>query len=288
LILPGILYFLIFNYLPMYGLIIAFKDIKTVMTLQNIISAPFVGLKQFQRFTSSYFFWNIMNNTLAISLMKIVIGFPLPILFSLLLNEVRKAAFKRTVQTISYMPHFISMVVLCALVQIVLSPSGGVVNRISGLFGNEPVYYLGDPKYFRMIIVLSSVWKELGWSSIIYLAAIAGINPELSEAAAIDGAGRIRQVWHVILPGIKPTIVILFILRIGGIMNAGFEEILLLYSPPVYSVGDILDTYVYRVGIEQMNYSLSAAVGFFKSIISFVMVLGTNWFANRLGEEGLW
>lgn len=288
LIIPGILFFLVFHYLPMYGITIAFKDIKGLISLDTIFSSPFVGLDNFTRFTSSYYFWNVLGNTLAISAMRLIFGFPAPILFALLLNELRSNKLKRTVQTISYMPHFISVVVLCALVQIVCTTDGGLLNRIIELFGGQPVYFLGDARYFRWVIVISSIWKEIGWNTIIYLAAITSVDTGLLEAAMLDGAGRLKQVRHVILPSIKPTIVVMLILAVGGIMNAGFEQILLLYSEPVYSVGDIIDTFIYRSGIQQSNYSYSTAIGLFKSLINMVMVLSTNIIAKKLGNEGIW
>ncbi len=288
LIIPGILYYLIFHYLPMYGIIIAFKDIKGLITTESIFSSPFVGMQNFVKFTSSYYFWNVLGNTLAISGLRLLIGFPAPILFALLLNELRSSRLKRTVQTISYMPHFISMVVFAALVQIICTTDGGLINRLVVMLGGEPVYFLGSPKYFRGIIVLSSVWKEVGWSAIIYLAAMAGVDSQLIESSMIDGASRLRQIWHVVLPTIRPTIVILFILAVGGIMNAGFEQILLLYSEPVWGVGDIIDTFVYRTGIQQANYSYSTAVGLFKSLVNVILLLSANLFAKRLGDDGIW
>lgn len=288
LIVPGILYYLIFHYLPMYGIILAFKDVKGLITTESIFTSSFSGLANFERFTSSYYFWNVLGNTLAISGLRLLIGFPAPILFALLLGELRSSRIKRVVQTVSYMPHFISMVVFAALVQIICTTDGGVLNRLMTLLGGEPVYFLGSPKYFRGIIVLSSVWKEVGWSAIIYLAAITGVDSQLIESAMIDGASRIRQIWHVILPTIRPTIVILFILAVGNVMNAGFEQILLLYSEPVWSVGDIIDTFVYRTGIQQANYSYSTAVGLFKSIINLILLLSTNVIAKKMGNEGIW
>lgn len=288
LIIPPIIYFLIFCYTPMYGLIIAFKKIPGLITPESILTSQWVGLKYFHKFTSSYYFWNVMRNTLAISGLKLLFGFPAPIIFALLLNEVRSVRYKKIVQTVSYMPHFVSMVVLCAMVQILCSTDGGLLNRIIEALGGEAVFFLGSKRYFRAVLVASDIWKELGWGAIIYLAAITGVRDDLLEAAALDGAGRFRQVLHVILPAILPTISIMFILSVGGVMNAGQEQILLLYSEPVYEVADIVDTFIYRSGIQQADYSFSTAVGLFKSLINLVLLLGTNLIAKKLGNDGIW
>ncbi|WP_235886216.1 ABC transporter permease [Paenibacillus cymbidii] len=288
LLVPGLLYFLIFHYGPMYGIIIAFKDIAPFDGLKGIFSAEWVGLKHFRNFTESYYFTNIMVNTLTISGYRLLFGFPAPIILALLINEVRVVAFKRTVQTISYLPHFISMVVLAGLVTTLLSTDGGFVNGVLQKLGFEPVLFLSDTRFFRSVLVGSGIWKEMGWSSIIYLAAIAGVDQQLYEAAKVDGAGKLKQIWHITLPGISPIVVIMFILAIGHVMDAGFEQIFLLYSPPVYGVADIIDTYVYRKGLVEVQYSFAAAVGLFKSVIAAVLVLGTNYLARKFGQEGIW
>ncbi|MBI1257031.1 MAG: ABC transporter permease subunit [Chloroflexi bacterium] len=288
LALPGILYFIIFHYLPMLGIVIAFKDISPFGGLEGIISAPWVGFKHFNRFFSSIFFWNVMGNTLIISGLKILVGFPAPILFALMLNEVMRLRFKRIVQTISYLPHFISWVVVTGLVTALLATSGGVVTEfLNNITGNQ-WSFITNPDYFRAILVGSDVWKNVGWSSIIYLAAMSGIDPHLYEAAAIDGANRFQMARFITLPGIAFVIAILFIFEMGHILDAGFEQILLLYSPSTYGVADIIDTYVYREGLIGLKYSFAAAVGLFKGVMAFVMILITNIVTHRLGQPGIW
>lgn len=288
LILPGLLYFLVFHYGPMYGIIIAFKDIAPFDGLKGIMTADWVGLKHFRNFIDSYYFGNIMVNTLTISFYRLLFGFPAPIALALLINEVRHTLFKRTVQTVSYLPHFISMVVLAGLATTLLSTDGGFVNGMLQKLGVEPVMFLSDQRFFRSVLVGSGIWKEVGWSSIIYLAAIAGVDQQLYEAARVDGAGKLRQIWHITLPGIRNIVVIMFILAIGHVMDAGFEQIFLLYSPPVYGVADIIDTYVYRKGLVEVQYSFAAAVGLFKSVVAAALVLGTNYVAKKFGQEGIW
>ncbi|WP_238178013.1 ABC transporter permease [Paenibacillus contaminans] len=288
LLLPGVVYYLIFHYIPLYGIIVAFKDVTPFDGIEGIFNSEWVGLRHFKDFTNSYYFWNIMRNTVLISFYKLLFGFPAPIIMALLLNEVRGKLFKKTVQTISYLPHFLSMVIVAGLVTILLTTDGGLVNVLLGKLGLEPIFFLGDKQYFRSVLVVSSIWKEVGWGSILYLAAIAGIDPQLYEAARADGAGRFRQIWHITLPGMTFIIVFMFIFSIGGLLNAGFEQIFLLYSPPVYEVADIIDTYVYRRGLMEMQYSFATAVGLFKSVIALVLILGTNYLAKRLKQEGIW
>lgn len=288
LLLPGVVYYLIFHYIPLYGIIVAFKDVTPFDGIEGIFNSEWVGLRHFKDFTNSYYFWNIMRNTVLISFYKLLFGFPAPIILALLLNEVRGKLFKKTVQTISYLPHFLSMVIVAGLVTILLTTDGGLVNILLGKLGLEPIFFLGDKQYFRSVLVVSSIWKEIGWGSIIYLAAIAGIDPQLYEAARADGAGRLRQIWHITLPGMTFIIVFMFIFSIGGLLNAGFEQIFLLYSPPVYEVADIIDTYVYRRGLMEMQYSFAAAVGLFKSVIALALILGTNYLAKKLKQEGIW
>lgn len=288
LIIPGLLYFVVFHYVPIYGVIIAFKDIAPFEGLHGIFTSEWVGLRHFKNFIHSYYFWDIIENTLTISFYRLLFGFPAPILLALLLNEVRHTVFKRTVQTISYLPHFLSMVVVAGLVTVFLSTDGGFVNGVLRQFGIEPIMFLGDTRYFRSVLVVSGIWKEVGWSSIIYLAAIAGVDAQLYEAARVDGAGKLRQVWHITLPGIRHIIVILFILSIGNVMDGGFEQIFLLYSPPVYEVADIIDTYVYRKGLVEIQYSFAAAVGLFKSVIALALIVTANYLAKKFDQEGIW
>ncbi|WP_238177822.1 ABC transporter permease [Paenibacillus contaminans] len=288
LILPGLLYFLLFDYIPMFGIIIAFKEISPFEGVAGILSGEWVGFKHFIRFFNSYYFWNVLGNTVMISFYKLLFGFPAPIILALMINEVKNKWFKKTVQTISYLPHFISMIVLTGLIMHLLSTNGGLINEIVKWFGGEPVHFLGSTDYFRSILVISGIWHGIGWGSILYLAAIAGIDPQQYEAATIDGASKWRQIWHITLPGIVPVIVILLIFNIGGLLNAGFEKILLLYSPSVYEVADIIDTYVYREGLIAMQYSYAAAVGIFKNVIAMVLIVGANLLARKLNQTGIW
>ena len=288
MMLPGLLFFLIYRYLPMFGIIIAFKKVSPAATPMEMITAPWVGLTHFRNFFNSFYFWRIFENTLRISLYGIIFGFPAPIMFALLLNELRFTRFKKIVQTISYMPHFLSMVIVAALVQIVFSPSGGIVNEVIKFFGGEPIYFLATPQYFRSILVGTGIWQGLGWGSILYIAAITGIDPELYDAACIDGANRWRRMWHITLPGMSFIITLNLILNLGYILDAGFERVLLLYTPVVYGVGDIIDTYVFRVGLIQFNYSLTTAVGLFKSVVSLILIIGADRFSKKIGQRGIW
>lgn len=288
LMLPGLLYYLIFHYIPMFGIIIAFKDVNPFEGVQGIFTAKWVGFKHFINFFNSYYFWNVLGNTLAISLQKLILGFPAPIILALLLNEINNVYFKRVVQTISYMPHFISMVVMAGLVTTVLSTNGGLVNEILKLMGREPIFFLGEPKYFRAILVFSHIWKEVGWGSIIYLAAITSIDQEQYEAAIIDGANKFQRMWYITIPGILHIVTIMLILEVGGLLNAGFEQVLLLYSPPVYKVADIIDTYVYREGLISLKYSYSTAVGLFKSVVALILIVSTNFLAKKFDQQGIW
>lgn len=288
LIAPGLLYFLIFHYVPLYGIIIAFKDVAPFDGFRGIFTSEWVGLKHFHAFTGSYYFWDILGNTVMISLYRLLFGFPAPIVLALLMNEVRVAAFKKIVQTISYLPHFISMVVMAGLTTTVFALDGGTINDLLQKLGFEPLYFLGDSRYFRSVLVSTGIWKEIGWGTIIYLAAIAGIDPQLYEAAVVDGASKLRQIWHITIPGILFVIVIMFIFAAGGLLNAGFEQIFLLYSPPVYKVADIIDTYVYRKGLVEMQYSFATAVALFKSVIAMALLLGTNYLAKKLNQDGIW
>jgi len=284
-----LLYFVVFKYLPMVGVIIAFQDYDPFLGITDIFRLDrWVGFKHFRNFFDSIFFWNVMRNTVLISLYKLVFGFPVPIILALLINEVRIRLFQRTVQTISYLPHFFSMVVAAGIVRAMLTPQGGLLNQLVVALGGEPKAYLTDPDLFRSIIVTMDVWQHAGWNSIIFLAAMATINPEMYEAAAMDGANRFQRMWHVTLPSISFAIVIILIFRIGGMLDAGFEQILLLYSPSVYSVSDIIDTYVYRAGLIGRQYSFGAAVGLFKSVLALALMYMANKISQKLGQEGLW
>lgn len=272
----------------MFGIIIGFKDYEPFMGVKGIFTSEWVGLKHFKKFFSSYYFKNILGNTLIISLSKFIFGFPAPIIFAILLNELKNEKFKKTIQTISYLPHFLSWVVVSGLLVALLSTDNGLLNVLRGFFGKESIMYLGDPKYFRKVLVLSDIWKGIGWGSIVYLAAISGVDQELYEAAYMDGASRWRRIWHITLPSISNIVVIMLIFSVGGLLNAGFEQIFLLYSPSVYNVADIIDTFVYREGLISNNYSYATAVGLFKSLVSMVLLLLTNFIAKQLDQEGIW
>lgn len=285
LLLPGIIFYILFRYKPMYGILIAFKDYRL---LDGVWGSPWQDLDFYRRTFLSKSFWDVFKNTLIISSYKLIFGFPAPIILALLLNEIRIMAFKRVVQTISYIPYFISWVVLSGIFTDILSPSSGPVNYIIKALTGDSIYFLGDPAYFRGTLVVLSIWKGLGYGAVVYLAALSGVNPEIYEAAVIDGAGRWKQMLYITLPSLLPVIVILFILNIGSIVEDDFDQIFNLYKPAVYSVGDVLSTYVYRQGIGQMQYSYATAVGLFQNILAFILVYVTNKFSKRIGEYGIW
>ncbi|WP_088830907.1 ABC transporter permease [Paenibacillus tyrfis] len=285
LLLPGMLFIIVFKYIPMYGLVIAFQEYNI---LQGVGGSDWVGFYQFEKLFTMLDFTNVFKNTLIISTLKLIWGFPAPIVLALLLNEVKQLVFQRFVQTVVYLPHFISWVIFSGIIIIFLNPVDGLVNQVMGWFGGAPIDFLIEKSYFRSILVATDIYKEVGWGTIIYLAAISGINPQLYEAAIVDGAGRFRQMWNITLPSIRHVIVILFILSLGNILDAGFLQTLLLYNPLVMDVADIIDTYVYRKGIVDASYSLGAAAGVFKSVIALILVAASNQLAKRFGEEGLW
>lgn len=278
----------VYNYVPMVGIIISFKDYKITRGFAGIFTSPDVGLRHFQRLFTSDKFFSVLANTLIISTYKIIFTFPAPIIFALLLNELKSRLFKRFVQTISYLPHFLSMVIVYGVVLAVISPSYGLVNMLMQYFGHESVYFLAEQKIFRGLLVVVDLWTSTGWGAIIYLAAITSIDNELYNSADIDGATRFKKIIHITIPGIMPIIVLLLIFRLGSILNAGFEQVLLFYSPPVYPVGDIIDTYVYRQGLTMADYSYSTAVGLFNSVVSLIFILISNKFAHKLGHQGIW
>lgn len=285
LLLPGLAFLLLFKYTPMYGILIAFQDFNI---FGGIGGSDWVGLAQFEKLIHSSDFMNVLINTLVISLYKIVILFPIPVLIALLLNEVKRMFFKRTIQTVIYLPHFLSWVIISGLFITILSPAGGLVNEIIRSFGGHPVSFLTDNQFFRSVIVFTAGWKETGWNAIVFIAAIAGIEQEQYEAAAIDGAGRIRQMISITLPGILPTVVLMFILRIGSLLEAGTEQILTMYNPLVYQTGDVIGTYVYRLGLGQQDYSFSTAVGLFNSVVGFVLVLSGNMLSRKFLNRSIW
>ena len=284
ILLPVIVYYFIFAYLPIGGNLMAFQ--KYSLT-KGIWGSKWIGFDNFIQFLSSYNFWQLMGNTIAISVYNLAVTFPAPIILALLLNEVRNQKFKKTVQTITYMPHFISSVVICSMVLIFLS-SEGLVNSIRALFGEEAISFMTKAGYFRTIYVLMNLWQGIGWSSIIYIAAIAGIDQELYEAAAIDGAGRWKQALHITLPGISETIVILLIMRIGQILSVGYEKIILLYNPTIYETADVISTYVYRrTLIEGGNFGYSTAISMFNSVINLILLLTANKISRKVSGSGL-
>lgn len=285
LFIPVLLYFGIFHYGPMYGVIIAFKEFYPA---KGIWGSAWVGLENFEKLFTGLYFLPVLRNTLVLSLYKLVFGFPAPIILCLLLNEVRKVTFKKTVQTITYLPHFISWVVLAGIVIEVLSPSRGFVNYFLQLLGKDPVYFVAEVRWFRLVLVGSSIWREVGWQSIIYLAAITSIDPELYDVAEIDGAGRLRRIWSITIPCIIPIIIIMFIFAAGSVMNDDFDQVYNLLNAKVLPVGDVISTYTYREGLQQMNYSYATAVGLFKNVIALILVTFTNFLARKLSGSSLW
>ena len=281
---PAVLYFIVFHYVPMFGSAIAFQNFRPG---GGIFSGEFVGIKWFVEFFSSTFFSRLIGNTFLLSLLMLVFSFPVPILFALMLGEIRDSFFKRSVQTISYLPHFISLVVVVGIMKNFLSPSDGVLNQILIWFHTDPIDFMGEPGYFRPLYILSGIWQEFGWNSIIYLAAMSAIDPQLYEAARIDGGSRFRQMIHVTLPGIMPTAITLLILALGNMMNVGFEKIILMYNPSLYDVADVISTYVYRKGIVDMQYSYASAVGLFNSVINLILLLGVNLLSRKETDVGL-
>jgi putative aldouronate transport system permease protein len=284
MVIPGIFYFLLFCYVPLYGITIAFRDYNL---FQGFSNAPYIGLDVFKRMFNTVGFNRAFANTLIISIAKVIFGFPAPVLLSLMLNEVVHMKIKKGVQTSLLLPHFMSWVVIGGIFYLLLSPNSGMIRDVAKLFGQEKdlVNVLGNKRYFRTFLVASEIWKTMGYGTIVYLAAIAGINQELYEAARCDGASKMAQIWHVTLASIRPMIVLLLILRVGHILNAGFEQIFVLSNPLVVEVADIIDTYVYRIGVVQGNYSLGTAAGLFKSVVGLIMVLGANSIAKKIDED---
>jgi len=267
----------------MYGLIIAFQDYRANL---GIMGSKWVGLRNFKTFFNDPYFFRLLRNTLSISVLSIVFSFPAPIILAILLNEVKNTVFKRTVQTITYMPYFISMVVICSLIRNYAS-SEGLFSQIAFLFGGTGRNYLMYPRYFYPIYIISGIWETIGWNSIIYLAALTGIDPEQYEAAIIDGAGRFRRIWSITLPNLLPIIMVLFILRMGGLLNVGFEKIILLYNANTYQVADVISTFVYRRGIQEAAYSYATAVGLFNSLVNIVFLVTANTLSRKFTDSSL-
>ncbi|BFT69873.1 polygalacturonan/rhamnogalacturonan ABC transporter permease [Paenibacillus sp. P36] len=285
LLVPGLIFLLLFKYAPMYGIVIAFQDFNI---FDGFSGSKWVGLDQFEKLIHSEEFYQVFINTLLISLYKIVLLFPIPIIIALFLNEVRKVFFKKTIQTIIFLPHFLSWVIISGLFINILSPTGGLVNNVIQWFGGEPISFFLDNQFFRSVVVFTAGWKESGWNAIIFIAAIAGIEQEQYEAASIDGAGRIRQMLYITLPGILPTIILILILRLGYLLEAGTEQILTMYNSVVYASGDVIGTFVYRQGLGQQDYSFSTAVGLFNSVVGFILIVAGNELSKKLIKRSIW
>ncbi|MFC7677549.1 ABC transporter permease [Paenibacillus sp. GCM10028914] len=284
MLLPVLAYFIIFHYVPIYGVLMAFQDYRI---FKGISGSEFVGLKHFRELFDGIYFLPVLKNTLIINAYKILFGFPAPVILAILINEVMRPRFKKIVQTISYLPHFLSWIVLSGIVIEVLSPSRGIINVILMELGFQPVFFLASTDWFRTVLVSTEIWKGVGFSAIIYLAAIAGISPELYEAAEVDGISRLKKVWYITLPSIAPVIVIMIILNSGSIINDDFDQIFNLLNTNVLSVGDVISTYTYTEGIAKMNYSYAAAVGLFKNVIALIMVLTANTIARRFSDQAI-
>lgn len=284
--LPMVVFFVIFAYIPMVGLSMAFINYKPAL---GFFGSDFVGLKYFEQVFTNPYFPRLLKNTFLIGFETLVWSFPIPIIFALAVNELRSNKVKKVVQTISYMPYFISVVVIVGLMSNFLSPTTGVFNAIyAELTGNNAIDFMGDPKYFRFLYVASYIWQMFGWNSIIYLAALSGVDTALYDSAKVDGANRFQQMLHITLPGIMPTIIIMLVLNMGNVMSVGFEKIILMYSPGTYEVADVFSTYTYRRGIVQNDYSFGTAIGMFNSVINLVLISGANWFSKKFSDTSLW
>lgn len=285
MLIPGILFFLVFCYGPMYGLVIAFQD---YYPLKGVTGSKMVGLKHFRALFTDPFFLSVLKNTIVISFYKLLVCFPAPILLCLALNEISNYRFKKIAQSVSYLPHFVSWVVVSGIIIEFLSPSRGPINILLQDLGMEPIFFVAEPKYFRGVLVLSDLWKSVGWGSIVYLAAVTSVDPTLYEAAEMDGAGRIKKIIHVTIPALAPIITVMFIMESGKILNDSFEQVYNFLTPSTYAVGDVISTFVYRMGIQKMQYSFTTAVDLFKNIISFMLVVMTNYIARKTNDYALW
>ncbi|WP_407660145.1 ABC transporter permease [Limimaricola variabilis] len=285
LLLPTIIWFLLFLYKPMYGLQIAFKDYSI---FRGIDGSPWIGFEHFRTLFDNDQFLRAIKNTVIISFFSLLFGFPAPILLALMFNEILNQTYKRTAQTIVYLPHFISTVIIAGIVMTAFSPSAGIVNTVLEWLGMEPIYFLTRPEWFRPIFIGSGIWQEAGFQSIVYLAAIAGVNPSLYESAVVDGASRWQMMWKVTLPSILPTIIIMLIIRIGNLLEVGFELIILLYQPATYETADVINTFIYRQGLQQGQYDLAAAAGLFNAVVAFVLVMTANTISKRVSRTSLW
>ncbi|WP_408006954.1 ABC transporter permease [Pseudalkalibacillus sp. A8] len=284
-VLPAFLYFFIFHYIPMYGVQIAFKNFNPTL---GIWGSEWVGFDHFTRFFQSYYFWDLLKNTLGISVYELIVGFPLPIILALALNEVKDSFFKRTVQTVTYAPHFISVVVMSGMIIAFLSPATGIINHGIQFLGFEPIAFLSDPDWFKTVYVLSGVWQSTGWGTIIYLAALSGVDPQHHEAAIVDGATRFQRIWHINIPAIVPAMIILLILNVGSIMALSFEKILLLQNPLNLESSNVIATFVYKAGLLDAQYSFASAVGLFNAVINAILLIVVNKIAKKTSETSLW
>ena len=284
MMLPGIVFFVLFRYVPLMGNVMAFQDYNMRL---GIFGSPWIGLENFRYLFTTDKFLQVLRNSVIISLLKLLWGFPVPVLLALTINELRWVRYKRFVQTSVYLPHFISWPIIGGLVAAFLSPTNGFINVIIKELGGKSVYFLAEPRYFRGILVITDIWKEAGWGTIVYMAAIAGVNTELYEAAMVDGAGRFKQLLHITIPHIVPTMIVLLILRTGSILENGFDQIFILYNTSVYEVGDVLETYIYRLGLVNAKYSYSTAAGMFQSLVGFIMIVITNRAAKALSGSSV-
>jgi putative aldouronate transport system permease protein len=286
MLLPGLIYYIIFRYVPMYGVVIAFKDFNARL---GILGSPWIGFEQFIRFFTHPYFFRLVRNTFLISFYSLLIGFPAPIILALMLNELRNQTYKRFVQTVSYLPHFISIVAIVGILTLLLSPTNGFVNVVlTKVFGMEPIYFMAEPGWFRPLFVASGIWQNIGWGAILYLAALSQVDVQLYDAAIVDGTSRMQKIWHISLPSIMPTIAILLILRIGTLFYVGFEKVILMYNPVTYSTADVIGSYVYRRGLQYAEFSYGAAVGLFNSVVNVILLITANWISRRVTEQSLW
>lgn len=282
---PAIIWIVVFLYKPMYGLQIAFKDYSV---FKGIVGSPWVGFEHFETLFGNDQFIRAIGNTLTISSLSLLIGFPVPILLALMFNEILNPKFKRTAQTIVYLPHFISTVIVAGMVITAFSPSSGVVNLLLGMIGIDPIYFLTKPEWFKPIFIGSSIWQESGFSSIVFLAAMAGVNPSLYESAVVDGASRWQMMWKITIPCILPTVLIMLIIKIGNLLEVGFEMIILLYQPATYETADVISTFIYRQGLQAGQYDLAAAAGLFNAVVAFILVMTANTISKRYSKTSLW
>ena len=284
-LIPTIGYFVIFHYIPMVGVQIGFRDFRAI---DGIWRSPWAGLKHFRRFFSSYNFIIVIKNTLTLSFLQIIFNFPVPIILALLLNQLRHKHFKSFVQTVTYAPHFISTVVMVGILRTFCSPSSGIINHLLHLAGGQGIYFFAEPGWFRPMYILSGIWQNAGWASIVYLAALTGIDPTLHEAAMVDGASKFKRILNIDIPGILPVVVVMLILESGRIMSIGFEKVFLMQTPLNLDMSEVISTYVYKVGLLNIQYSYSTAIGFFNSVVNLILIVSVNAFSKRISESSLW